>query len=1658
MKIRHILFCASSLTVVIASIARADVGPPVKITLVRETANPAESGREYSGTVKVEVGRAGLVDNFVIAGDGWQAISIDPNGPHTLAAGEVLTVQFRAAPADASKRLQVSLTFGGRRLVRSFDLSPKRFAQAGKPHALKRLSEPARPAGPNQPPNNQDGPPPEDDDGEPGPQDVTLHITGRFVYTREGIDANTDGDFDDDDDLPPLEVGGDEIPYEIVDDDSPFSGEVMYSGYTDSEGYIDVTFEWDDCDILGCDDPDMYLRFETSTAWVDIKDPLFEQSYVWSNETEQLEDFTGTEYDFGTLTPADPADFPAIHIHNSINRAHLLVFDETGIGIVHVDVLWPDGDSGAYYLPGFNEIHVSTGQQWTEGSHIHEYGHHFLENYSQTTEPDYCNCVCDEDCDTGDCTHCVWCNETDHDAWNEGWPDWLASVVLRSYLGYYGFDPRSIDDGRYTLETLYLCQEDGVLHNPVLTEGFVGALLRDIEDSAQDDHFDDPPDCTRDSLALGVAEIFDVVTLDQPTTVIEFIDDFWARFPQHENELWRTAANVGGDAYAWPDYDPPGQVLYCDSPSHPSDGGTSPFITVVWEPAPDEGSGAAAYSFVWSDLGAEEPDFSAEIDDPDLTSTTSPPMGLGDHVFSIRARDCAGTWSPFWTYRVFTVTECNSNGIVDICETDCNAIPGFCDANCGTALDCNTNGAPDECDTYGGASGDCDANGVPDECQTTDPKGWVGGVGFWHEAVNWEGGALPGPTDLVCIDVPFGTAVEVTHSTGDTEIASMGSWRSFILSGGTFSSSGNVALHDHFDWSAGTMTAPFGTPPDAVHTIADDNTGGYGMTLSGSPQLLGRTLDIKTNTLFDGDGVLNLSYAAVVNNSALSTFDIAGDADLNWFQGGLPTFNNDGVFAKVAGAGDTYVGPVCNNTGVIEVLSGWMHFWFGGLHSTAGSAVLVYDGATLSLDYNLGQHHFDVGSQLIGSDGGDVVFTGDTVMEGTYDVPGDTTMAGGTTYFAPTMDLVYLGALTVTSGLFDLSSGNDEVVVNDYAQTGGTLSGTDQLVVTAPLNWSGGTMTVPAGTPPDTVHTVAEAGMTLDGIVALRTLQRRTLDNLGVATLSDNGALYLNDQAVLNNPPGSTFDVQDDADVFWDSNFGAPGIINNGGTFVKSGGTDTSNIYAIVNNVGLIDVQSGAARFAFGRLNVAPTGAVQIAEDVILDLGFTYSNHHFQPGSSLTGGYVIFEGNTLMEGMCDIVVLTEIGGGTIDFAPDMTLVSLGEELAIFGGVLNLNSGETPVQLSSYYHGPNATLSGTDDITVVDILTWSGGTMTVPDGTPPDTVHTVAESGMTLDGISVIRTLRRRTLDNLGMATLSGNGSLFLNDAAVLNNPPGSTFDIQDDADVFWDPNFGPLGIINNGGTFTKSGGTLTSFIHPIFNNSGLLYARSGILQFLSGGLTQTDGATLLDGGTIASSLPINIHGGMLTGVGTVIGNVNTADGGSVRPGELAGIIDIEGDYTQSTTGGLNIDLGGYAAGGDYDVLNVSGTASLDGSLVVTLINGFVPQIGDQFTILTAGQRVGTFSAVYTDPSTLEVEVTYGDNDVTIEIVAVPPPVQCATCPGDMTGDDSVDGDDVGAFVACLLGQPGNCGCADTNADGTFNADDVSPFVAALLVRGDTQCP
>ena len=133
-----------------------------------------------------------------------------------------------------------------------------------------------------------------------------------------------------------------------------------------------------------------------------------------------------------------------------------------------------------------------------------------------------------------------------------------------------------------------------------------------------------------------------------------------------------------------------------------------------------------------------------------------------------------------------------------------------------------------------------------------------------------------------------------------------------------------------------------------------------------------------------------------------------------------------------------------------------------------------------------------------------------------------------------------------------------------------------------------------------------------------------------------------------------------------------------------------------------------------------------------------------------------------------------------------------------------------------------------------------------------------------------------------------------------------------------------------------SGATLT--FNNALNNGGNNLNKTG------------DGSLQINNALNSGAGTLNASAGIVSGVGLVSGSLNNT-GASVEPGNSAGTLSVGGNYTQSSGGTLAIELAGTASG-EFDLLNVTGSATLDGILDISLLS-FVPFSGDTFDVLTA---------------------------------------------------------------------------------------------------------
>ena len=193
------------------------------------------------------------------------------------------------------------------------------------------------------------------------------------------------------------------------------------------------------------------------------------------------------------------------------------------------------------------------------------------------------------------------------------------------------------------------------------------------------------------------------------------------------------------------------------------------------------------------------------------------------------------------------------------------------------------------------------------------------------------------------------------------------------------------------------------------------------------------------------------------------------------------------------------------------------------------------------------------------------------------------------------------------------------------------------------------------------------------------------------------------------------------------------------------------------------------------------------------------------------------------------------------------------------------------------------------------------------------------------------------------------------------------------------------------------------------------------------------GATFAGGGSL-----INLPTRTMTlqdgaDVGVLLDNRGTLILGA-SPGQTTGL-----DFQQAATGTLEIELQG-AGLNDFDRMTLTGAASLAGTLDVSLIGGFLPNVGEMFSILSAtGGVFGTFDTEGVpifDAKTFDV--IYNANSVVLEVINAI-----------LFGDANNDGQVTGADLIAVQQNFGNVGppndgtlLGDANDDGQVTGADL----------------
>jgi hypothetical protein len=544
---------------------------------------------------------------------------------------------------------------------------------------------------------------------------------------------------------------------------------------------------------------------------------------------------------------------------------------------------------------------------------------------------------------------------------------------------------------------------------------------------------------------------------------------------------------------------------------------------------------------------------------------------------------------------------------------------------------------------------------------------------------------------------------------------------------------------------------------------------------------------------------------------------------------------------------------------------------------------------------------------------GNILVNGGSGYDGTLQVPGSATLSGG-------------GTVTLNTD----NSGYGGYAYLSLPNTASMLSNVDNTIQGTGIISNNGTL-------------INETGGTIDANSSYGTplsLQGGAVTNAGVMEATGSGVLELY-QTTVNNAGGAITAVGSNASVWLDNGAVVQGgtLTNNSGLFF---GTPTSSSATLDGSTGAGAVTiNGSYTNAFGSTTYLAGSIVNNAAQNgnILVNGGNGSDGYLwvATGATLAGGGVVSL-NTSGGGGSARLYLND--GATLDNVDNtiqgegvISLNNSGILINEAGGTVLANSTGWPLTSELDIQSGTVTNFGTLQVNSGNLLHLVGGTLT-------------NFSGATLTG---------GTYNIYGAAALPGTlqidalghtgGEIVNNAASILLDGPNSNFVDAAGLDAlakFSNNTSAASFTIQNGRNFTSPSDFSNAGAVLIGNNSTFTAGPGGANDY-----NQTAGTTQVNG-TLSAALT-HIEGGTLGGAGTITGTV-TVGGGTIIAG-APGTLTIEGDLLEDSGGTIIIDIAGAHS---FGAIDVTGMASLGGTLDIDFLNGFTPTPGEMFDFFNYG--------------------------------------------------------------------------------------------------------
>lgn len=688
------------------------------------------------------------------------------------------------------------------------------------------------------------------------------------------------------------------------------------------------------------------------------------------------------------------------------------------------------------------------------------------------------------------------------------------------------------------------------------------------------------------------------------------------------------------------------------------------------------------------------------------------------------------------------------------------------------------------------------------------------------------------------------------------------------------------------------------------------------------------------------------------------------------------------------------------------------------------------------------------GLAIIGGSGSQLHFSGPMTpyleVQTNATMSGVVTVSGGAAWNSGNYSFTN-GVLTINSAVAAGTSGAGAVTINSLGTVLVNGNGGDNhywAIDSTTVN-SGGVLVAHGHSH---IHNLTLAGGELGGIRPNGTWGGWSVDDATTVTggvtstisaqqiNSDNGNFNVDTGSTLNFTgslrSGSIIKNGSGTMILAGSNGSSGGVTINGGTLIVTKSAQDDGIHTL--GTGNLVINDGGTLRSLRNWSTASEWNPTSVGSITINQGGTWSieavGQTIYNGLNLNGGSITSTASHGDWGALHLKSNITAGGNAVS--------SIAADVALNGGRAITVEGGSQLNYSGVIHNQITTtgaitkagagtlaLSGTN--TYTGVTTLEGGIINAASFADNGTASSLGTGTGDSDPNSIGLLFRGGTLQYTGstaqstnrqirLSTIGGGGTI---DASGSDPSATLSFTATTPTNFFEAPGSRTLtltGTNTGNNTFGMAIGEAGGATSLVKNGTGT-WVLTGNSSY-SGSTTVSSG-TLVVNGNISTSTTIVESDGTLGGSGT-LGSLNILAGGTLAPGNSPGILNVDGDYSQSGT--LSMEITGLTPGTQHDQVNVDrisgdGSVSISGNLNVLFTGGTYVASNLIFILLNDGTDAvsGTFSGLAQNG----IVTTYGGWDWIISYNA------------DSSGSSFTGGNDIALMAvpeprAALLGGLG----------------------------------